>query len=545
MPELLDEVATPAMPTQQEPRFDVAYEPWLPLVRENGDVEEAGLIETLCQAHEIQAIRDPMPPVECGLVRLLVAFALDIFEPDGAADWEEVWEMGRFDEARVRAYFDKYADRFNLFDEVHPFLQDAAAGGDDKPLAGLLPSQPAGTNAAHFQHGVEADFAVAPALAARLLATIAPFMTAGGAGLSPSINGAPPWYVLLQGANLFETIWLNCLVLADLRPKVQADVPAWRDDRPLLKTDRTEAGLLEALTWRPRRIRLVPHLAPQGNGRCALSGQETPVLVGRMKFAAAWSTRFEWRDPNVPRRVSTEGAIVLRPREGREVWRDVGALALLRHSERGGSERPSIVSQFASLIEQQYLPEDTPLRLALYGMRTDMKMKVFEWHREMLRLPAPLLWQQQFQSQATDAIKLADDVAYALGRAIKHTYPRDGAGNDKAFEPLIARAQSQFWRRLRPYYTDTPDSLLYRLAPLHPERDGAQIQAAIQEWHKAMRQVAQRALDQAIGELDTDGAAMKRQMEARSQFAGRLWALLNPEAAATAKEKKKKESKHE
>ena len=541
MPDLPDENQN----NQEKFHFDVATQNWLPIVRGGGG-DEVGLIEALCQAHEMDAIRDPMPPVECGLLRLLVAFALDIFQPQNEDDWEDVWHEKKFDAARVREYFAEYSQRFDLFDEKFPFLQDASVEGGDKPLAGLLPALPAGTNAAHFHHGDEDDFGVSPAVAARLLTTIAPFMTAGGAGLSPSINGAPPWYVMLRGDNLFQTIWLNGVANASLKPKAKNDCPAWRDTRPIIKEDRTETGLLEALTWRPRRIRLVPRAAE--NERCALSGNKTAVLVDRMKFSAAWSTRFEWRDPNVPYRITDKGRGVLRPREGREFWRDVGGLALLRESESSGSdvafERPGIVTQFADFVRGgDRLPENTPLRLSIYGMRTDLKMKVFEWHRETLNLPAPLVLQSRFQLQAQSEIKRAEDVAYQIARAIKHTYPRDGAGNDKAFDALIARAQSQFWQRLRLHYTDNDDSLLFQLAKLQPTDDAA-IHEVVERWHESLAKVARGVLGAAIGELDTDGEAMKRMMEARRYFESRLWALLHPEAAAQAR-KNKKEKKDE
>jgi CRISPR system Cascade subunit CasA len=538
------------MEIQANPKlsFDLRRESWIPAVRDDGTREELGLIEVLCQAHELREVSDALPPVECGLLRLLVAFALDIFPLRDGIDWEELWEAGRFTEDRLLKYFEEeWPDRFDLFDEQHPFLQSADFGGDDKPLAGLIPSQPSGTNAAHFHHGEEGDFAVAPAIAARLLTTIAPFMTAGGAGLSPSINGAPPWYVLLQGRNnLFETILLNCPTPGQLPEFVRDDTPpAWRDERPIQKEDRTEAGLLESLTWRPRRIRLQPHLATNGRGVCALSGIETPILVARMKFSAAWSTRFDWRDPHVPYRFNKDGASVLRPRENREVWRDAGALALLRHSDDSGRdvtfERPAVVSQFAQWMQEQRLPADFPLQIAVYGMRTDLKMKVFEWQRARLNLPAPLLWKEQFCTQAEAEMKRADDIAYALAQAIKHTYPREGKGNDKAFNTLIARAQSDFWNRLRLFYTDAPDSLLHRLAPLQLERDKAEIEAALAEWHGRLQSVAHKVLWDSIGDLDTDAEAIKRQIEAQRQFGARVWALLHPaEAEARKKEKAKK-----
>lgn len=543
-------------------RFDVAHDGWIGVVDENGETKHIGLIELLCDAHKWHAVRDELPPVECGLLRLLVAFALDIFGPRDGDDWKDIWKAKQFDEAKVRAYFEKHAARMNLFDSSQPFLQDGDVGGDDKPLAGLLASQPAGTNAAHFHHGDEEDFAVSPATAARLLSLISPFMTAGGAGLSPSINGAPPWYVLLRGEDLFQTIWLNCPV-GDIVPQSDNDCPAWRDTRAMSKQDRTECGLLEAFTWRPRRIRLVPQTAPNGLARCELSGEETPVLVAHMKFAAGWSTRFdgfEWRDPHVPYRISKDGKMVLRPRESRDVWRDVGALAL---ADGDGAERPGIVRQFAALMQHRHLGKNTPLRFTVYGMRSDMKMKIFEWHRETLSLPAPLVLQRGFANIAQTEMKLADDVARRLRYAIKRTYDRrdeddderpskdegeakkkfQDKGNDKAFDSLIARAQSAFWHRLRRAYIGEENSLLRSIANVNPE-DQTALNERVAVWRKELRKVALASLDGAIGDLrgavsglDADGGAIMRQVKAHRYFHGQLWALFNPEEAM----KKKKE----
>lgn len=531
MPKVKDRPVEPAAPVADF-RFDVAHDPWITVVRndETRTPDLVGLVEALCDAHLLAAVRDPLPPVECSIIRELVTFAHDIFMPRTGAEWQAVWKQKRFDADKVREYFRLHADKMRLFDDKHPFLQDAGADGPDKPLAGLLPSQPAGTNAAHFHHGVEDEFAVSPATAARLLTTIAPFMTAGGAGLSPSINGAPPWYVLLQGKTLFETVWLSCPV-REVAEGEEEDVPAWRDLRATVKEDRNECGFLEALTWRPRRIRLVPKKAPEGKGYCDITGLPSEDLVARMKFSAGWSTRFdkfEWTDPHVPYRITKEGKTVLRPKENRDLWRDAGALALGRGKE---SQRPAIVKQFADfqLAGYGHLPPDTPLSFVAYGMRTDMKMKIFEWHREELSLPVPLILDEHFAGIAESAMKVAEEVAYALKAAIKRCYERGGAGNERAFDSLITSAQTRFWQRLRPHYLGAEDALLNRIAPLNPESGRDALELEVDKWRQAVKRVGRTALEEAIGDLrgtvgglDANGDAMERQVLAHDYFESRL-----------------------
>ncbi|MBI3946595.1 MAG: type I-E CRISPR-associated protein Cse1/CasA [Armatimonadetes bacterium] len=514
--------------------FDLLSEPWIPVLGLDGRPDELGLRQVLHQAPRLREIRDPLPTVEFGLYRLLVALVMDIHPLRDIQGLADLLDAGQFDSERVDVYFQKWADRFDLFHPEHPFLQTAGMDADEtKPLAGLLPPIPSGTGVLHFHHVKETDFGACPAAAARLLTTIPPFMTAGGAGLSPSINGAPPWYGLVVGESLFETLCLNCCVL-DL-PAASGDAPtAWRNDCPPKTQGRsTSASLLEALTWRPRRI----HLIPGGSGRCSLTGADASTLVRTMRFSAGASCDFLWRDPSVPYRITTtKGPSPLRPQEGREVWRDIGPFALLRQadykSEKGETsfERPPVVTQYTRLVDQDVRRREAPLSLRLYGMRTDMKMKVFEWQREQLPpIPYALLLAGAPGGEAQRAMDQGDSVAYYLKQAIKRAYPRQGAGNTKAFDTLVAAAQRRFWAELRPHY----GTLLRTLAQPTPEAEYDARRAAWRaDWQQAVRSTGDHALEWAIGDLDTDADALRRLVEARRFFGGGVWSLLNPQAAS-------------
>ena len=518
------------------PTFDLIREPWIPCLRSDGAAEEVGLREALCRAHELLALRDPMPTVEFGLYRLLVVLVLDIFRPEDVQMLSDLIAEGRFDAARVDAYFDRWQDRFDLFSPTYPFLQTAGLGGEGaKPLAGLLPPIPSGTNAAHFHHDPEGTFGVSPAAAARLLTSVAPFMTAGGAGLAPSINGAPPWYALITEDTLFETLCCNTYVLD--RQRIALGIPAWRDDRPINPAERCKsADLLEGWTWRPRRLQLVPG----ERGTCALTGAKADPLVRTMRFVAGASCDFVWRDPNVPYKIDDKGPKVMRPQEDKEVWRDTAPLALLnQHDYTKGDtavqfRRPAVIDQLVLMTQDEYI-EKGPLRLTLYGMRTDLKMKVFEWHRTMLSLPKPLVLQDKFHTEVQKEMERAGDVAYAMRKAIKMTYDREGAGNKTAFDSLAAYAQRQLWAGLRPNY----DRFLQEITPLLTSQN-EEWEIARARWWAAIRQEGFAALEQAIGDLDTDAAALKRWVMAEKSFSNALFRVLMTDNEKAARDTNKK-----
>jgi hypothetical protein len=257
-----------------------------------------------------------------------------------------------------------------------------------------------------------------------------------------------------------------------------------------------------------------------------------------MNYAPGESCDFRWRDPNVPYRTDPKGTVALRPQEGREIWRDSGPLALLEDKDYGSDpsqrlrfERPAIISQFASLALGRHIEQQPVFSLDVYGMRTD-NMKVFEWQRERLSLPAELVLNSRFHILAQDAIEDVGSVASALRRAIKQAYPRSGKGNKAAFDTLVADAQRDLWATLRPTY----GRLLASLANLPPSTisEAARV-TELNAWHEQIRQVGVRIFNEIIDPLDSDSEALRRQVEARRSFGFALHKLFSPPAPPRAK----------
>lgn len=505
------------------PRFDTSKEPCVP-VYGDGFTEELSLRDALVRAHEFRGVRHELPTVEFGLYRLLVALMGDIFfvEPGVPLNTQRLGGLlarGRFEAALVDEYFARYP-YFDLFEEDKPFLQIGRMQGEEKPLANLLHPVPSGTNVNHFHHATEDKLAASPKAALGLLSTIAPFMTAGGAGLSPSINGAPPIYVLVRGRNLFETLCLNLYAAPLEFARTSGDVPSWRWRRDV-GGERFDAGYLESLTWMPRRIQLIPG----AGGVCSVTGQVGDTLVRSMRFVAGDSTRFTWIDPNAVYRITDKGPLVLRMREERELWRDTAALALLEQSEE--FKRPRVVNQLAMLMTDGYLEAGKALQLDLYALRTDMKMKVFEWQSETLALPAALVLgstkEAGFGLEAQGWLDKADSVAYYLKKSIQSAYPRDGKSNKNAFGSRITYSERQFWQRLRPEF----DHLIGQLAAL-PSGGLAERDPLRAVWRKTVEKEARQAFDSATNDLDTDARALERVTRARRSLEGGLKRVFDP-----------------
>ncbi len=191
-------------------------------------------------------------------------------------------------------------DHFELFDSKRPFLQDLAAADPKpaKPVGSLFAEIATGTNIAHFDHSRDLESPLCIPCVVRGVLRLVPWSQSGGAGLTPSIHGAPPIAVTPRGATLAETL---ALLLVDVSGPFGS--PTWTGTFKPTSLDQA-IPLLEGLTWNPRRVHIP---APIVEGACQLCGARGPVVdritykkneaVKKPKGADGKSESFSWHDP--------------------------------------------------------------------------------------------------------------------------------------------------------------------------------------------------------------------------------------------------------
>ncbi|MEX2755945.1 MAG: type I-E CRISPR-associated protein Cse1/CasA [Candidatus Sigynarchaeota archaeon] len=517
--------------------YNLLEKPWIPVEGKDGKVSMRGIKEVIARAHEFVLIVEPSPLLEFGLYRFLVAFVMDAYTIKDTEDITDLLATGSFDQKELDGYIDKWHDRFDLFDEKHPFYQAPVACPDrDDPKKRKSPAQlfqhiPTGTNVIHFFHVTEGEHVVSLAAAARALCAIPAFMTAGGAGFSPSINVEPPLYVLIKGENLFQTLVLNSCGIP-IEENGGSGPVAWRADNVGTREEIDATSLLQGLTWQPRHV----HLIPGKGGRCTYTGEQEDVLVHEVVFDPGWKARCEWRDPNVAYRITKDGRSPLRAQEGKDIWRDTGPLLLLQeHQYRSldknpvSYEKPIVVKQFVDLKINRVLSKSTSLAVNVYGIRTDGKMKIYDWQKVSLSLPADIVINPTAGESMQENMERADGVSRMFYAAMKMAYPRDGEGNDKANENLIKIVQRKFWNALEPRYNVDFVAFLQGLAPNDPDfKTKAQ-----RVWSDKVKPIAKELIDQALDPLDATADEIRRVINARNMFIYKLKQILDP-AAVTA-----------
>ena len=514
--------------------YNLLWAPWISAVDKGGKVIKTGIMGLMKDARQLKEVSDPSPPVQFGIYRLLIAFTLDALAP------KNVNELGKllskkdgFDMSLLNAYASKWESRFDLFDPAHPFYQAAADPALDKtiePVSRLMQHLPAGSNTTLFHHGSWDNNAYSFEQCARGLVTIPPFMTMGGAGKSPSINGAPPMYALVKGDNLFETILLNVCTSSKIVQLTGDDPPAWRSDRAVTKEKVSRFSLLQGLTWQPRRVRLIP----SEGGICTYTGERKEALVREIYFDPGFQASGEWADSQVAYRIDDKGRTPIRPYEDREVWRDIGPIALLQRddyvSEKGKVhfERPAVVQQYIELSEKRLFKGNSEIPIEVYCLRTDLKAKLFEWSLETLQVPPEISTMNGAGFQVQNAIDSAEIVGRNIRWAIKKAYPREGNGNKAALDTIVRSTLYSYWNELRRDFYDMFMTGLVSQAT-GKDTDIEAPQMLLNQWKEIVKTNGYECVRTAVDSLDTDAEALRRQIAAIESYSNIVQAQLYPE----------------
>lgn len=335
------------------PKFNVISEPWIPVGKMTGETAVMGIRDVLLHAHELYGVNIASPLLAYGVQRILIAFLIDAFRPEDIDELSALIGRGRFDGETIDAYIAlcrEGGECFDLFDEKRPFLQSVFEGdtGQQDYIVKLFAEWPEGNNHVHFNHVREDSHLFTPAECAQALCALPAFAMNYGRSKYFGINGAPPIYFLHAGKDLFETLVCSMVTQSEYAGMSFDNPPiAWRSSTPVPAGAPVErVSLLHGLTAQPRRIQLIPEQTAKG------------ILLRYMKYDKGWNyeTVSNWRDPHVAYYLDNKGVKkMLRPREGRAVWRDLGSILpknsqpmLLNRLDEKLALRPD-VSDFASL----------------------------------------------------------------------------------------------------------------------------------------------------------------------------------------------------
>lgn len=378
--------------------FNVLEQAWIPTVSLDGEVKQLGIRQVLSQAHELKEISNPSPLEEYSIYRFLGLFLMDALRPNKRSDIRETFRTGHFEMDRIEQYIKQCESEgvsFDLFDIERPFLQckrDNALDGQVKPISTIDCTLPSGNNHTHFIH--QPPETISPARAVTLLLTTYWFCTAAAQGYPSGVYGAPPYFGVIKGKNLFETL-SNQLYPTDLIGIALDDPPVlWRRMAPVYpKTEIAQTSWMQGMLFPTRRICL----------RVAENGLVDGVYLSQ---GENYVNKETWRDPYVTYRSNETTVFPLRPHADSPIWRNYCDIL-------------DIPGNHASLLLNLYrtLHGDEDIHITLYGVETS-NASYLSVNRHDLVLPLKLAEPDDIEL-LTVGVSIAQQLASKLRNCLK------------------------------------------------------------------------------------------------------------------------------
>ncbi|MGW4843020.1 type I-E CRISPR-associated protein Cse1/CasA [Nocardia brasiliensis] len=380
--------------------FDLTVERWIPIVR-HGVPAELSLRDTLLEATDIElALTDPLEAVALLRHVLLPVYWRIQPPPRAAHEWGARWADSGLccPSHTVRRYLHDHRARFELFG-AEPFGQVATlrtSRGAVKSAAVLVLSMPVGNNVPLFDVRTDNDPpALSPGQSVRALLALQCWDTAGlksAAIDDPQANAGKAYgnptgplgqfaTVVPLGRTLAETLLLNTPVLPDgLNP---ADLPPWESPPATSQySTRAAVGPIDLLTWQTRRVRLFPHLEPDGRTvvRHALVTRGDRLT----EVPAAYEPHAMWSDI-----VTAPGTRPVRRQPDRQLWREAPALLATTTPTATGARSSQLLVQLAQHVTRRSIPFSTPIHLLAVGVSYGSRSAVID-DAGSVTMPLPL-----------------------------------------------------------------------------------------------------------------------------------------------------------
>lgn len=385
--------------------FNVLYDPWIPVEDLNGGKTELGILPLLKEAEKYGKINCSFPLENAAITRLLAAFLMDAYQLNTIQERRILFRKGQFDSNILDQYVEKCeneGDSFDLFDPKYPFLQSAFNEQTDaekkKSIASIVMTLPSGVNHVHFCHQWQDQHSLSYSETIRALCAYYAFCPIGGQGYSASVNGTPCVIYIPLEDNLFKQLTLCMLSRYELG-NIPMDQPkiTWRKKATVISGETTaEMSLLAALTWRTRRLTLIPN------------NDTNTVSEIYYQQGCSFKNNGLWRDPFTSYWKSKDGRWFPKmPNPGRGLWRDIGTITAA--SSESSTVAPLILKQAAEL----YNSDTSIIRSSATAVVTNQAL-CLEIQNDSLSIPSRYLQNVELGEWLKDDIALAEKVVQKI-----------------------------------------------------------------------------------------------------------------------------------
>ncbi|MFH0800039.1 MAG: type I-E CRISPR-associated protein Cse1/CasA [Pseudomonadota bacterium] len=380
-------------------RFNLIDEKWIPVRFPDGTRDELGIRDTMLRSKEITAIEDPSPLVVASLHRFLLAVLYRALKGPTDIDQAKALFNSGLPGEKITAYLEKWRDRFWLFDEKYPFVQNPNIPKDEiEPWTKLTAEYNATSNKVLFDHtDTKKPGARELKECARWLLSTMSFSISGGRGYYPSPSPNAMMCIPL-GRSLHETLCYS-LVPYPNRDVMRGDSALWEREPktlPLGIPKQMASGYADLYSWQSRMILL----------------EELPsddVAVTRFVAGQGFENPSKNPDPMQPYRTDeTYGILPVQFKEDRGTWRNFDSLLpdssnlapmTVQNALRLAGNKVGLMPESVLVLGLRYNPPNANLEF---------------WRMERFALPSVLAGDRFIRTDIRHILEDAEDAQKSL-----------------------------------------------------------------------------------------------------------------------------------
>ena len=403
---------------------------------------------------------------------------MDALRPEDSFALEDLLAEGKFDMVSIERYIRTCQEEgvsFDLFDEKRPFLQSPYVekwdAKSEKPVQALDYTVPSGNNHVHFDHRQEQQFCVSFAEAARLLPAELLFCTAGAQGYPSGVNASPPFFSVIRGENLFETLCYTLIPMDEISIAFDSPPVLWRRTQPVVpKEEVPSTSWLLGMLFPTRRIRLIADV----QSGCV----RTVNLSQGMNFV----NKESWTDPCVTYRYLDQGSIPLRPNREKAIWRNFNDLI-----DVANQHAPAVLQVFREVCAEK------TVQLTLYGVETS-NASYLQIMRHTLTFPVRLTERAEYAQLVQNMIAGAELLARSLKKALTDPGVLPESVVSSAVQRYYDRCETAFWDLCNGTFGETQEEL----------------QMVYAGWVESISEIAREAYRDTLAELRLKAVALTK-----------------------------------
>lgn len=430
--------------------FNLIDEPWICVRTSDLTVKEVSLKEAFLNADMYIELAGETKSQDFAVLRLLLAIMHTVFsryDADGndidiiddtnfpIYNWANIWQSGHIPEKPIEKYFEKWYDRFWLFDEYYPFYQSNAVNGRGKiySTAKMIGSLfESGNKPRLFSDRYNDGRLLSYSEATRWLLHINCFDDIAAKKPTPKKTWTSKLsFIAIKGANLFETLMLNYNALYDIEKEIYESHPSWETDNNsdefncLIAIPNNQAALL---SLQSRKIYLCKENG-MVNGYYISGGDyfdEEDVIDEQMTL---WKSYKEKKDSNFKYKPKLYDV-------SKKAWQEFGSIATFGNSPTDDNTEyyrtPGIINWIKKLLDKIIDPDymikiSTAAVIYDYGQATSLP--VIDTVSDSLTFHSNLLlevgagWRTRINDEIENCSKIAAKV-YILYKNLQNSCGR-------------------------------------------------------------------------------------------------------------------------